>query len=168
MSWLKKLFARSRLFTPRGKSSIFPQWLRLTRRQMDLLWMDRKELAALKASLGNPDGPASDPRNNGGMSNQKKDVTIQDIEWAEKVMAVAEQAAAASQQGDYAKAIQLYRQALQQAPDCDLYLMSIGACYANMGKPSRGLPYLKRAAKISPNNARIQRNLATVRQMLDR
>jgi tetratricopeptide (TPR) repeat protein len=168
MSWLKKLFARSRLFTPRGKSSIFPEWVRLTRRQMDLLWMDRKELAALKASLGKPDVAVSGPSKNGGGRDPKQDVTFRDIAWAERVMAVAEQAAVASQQGDYARAIQLYRQALQQAPDCDLYLMSIGACYANMGKPSRGLPYLKRAAKISPDNARIQRNLATVRQMLGR
>jgi tetratricopeptide (TPR) repeat protein len=113
MNWLKKLF---------------PAWMRLTKRQMDLLWMDREELAALRASLGKPD--------------------------------------AASQDHHYAEAIRLYRQSLQQAPDCDLYLMSIGACYANMGKPARGLPYLKRAAKISPGNARIQHNLASVRQML--
>jgi hypothetical protein len=44
--------------------------------------------------------------------------------------------------------------------------MSIGACYANMGQPPRGLPYLKRAAKINPHNERIQHNLAAVRQML--
>ena len=165
MSWLKKLFPGGVGTRFPGKLRSFPEWMRLTRQQMDLLWMDREELAALKASLDNPGLPASGPHDNGGVRTPKNDVTIRDIEWAEKVMAIAEQAAAASQQEDYAAAIRLYRKALQQAPDCDLYLMSIGACYANMGKPSRGLPYLERAAKINPRNARIQGNLAAVRQM---
>jgi tetratricopeptide (TPR) repeat protein len=168
MNWLKKLFARSRPATPPDKPRLFRPPYRLTRRQMELLWMDREELAALKAATGNLDVPASGPRDNGGVRTQKQDVAILEIEWAEQVMAVAEQAAAASHENDYAKAIQLYRQALQLAPDSDLYLMSIGACYANMGKPARGLPYLKRAAKINPNNTRIQGNLASVRQMLRR
>jgi tetratricopeptide (TPR) repeat protein len=165
MNWMNKLFPGGGPSASPGKPSLFPEWMRLTREQMDLLWMDREELAALKASLDNPGVPASGPRDNGGVRTQKNDVTIRDIEWAEKVMAIAEQAAAASQQEDYAAAIRLYRKALQQAPDCDLYLMSIGACYANMGKPSRGLPYLERAAKINPRNARIQGNLAAVRLM---
>jgi len=168
MGGLKDLFAKARAAALAGKRSRLPEWICLTRRQMDLLWMSREELAALKASLGNLDLPASDPRGNGGVRAQKQDVTIRDIEWAERVMTIAEQAAAASQGHDYAKAIELYRQALQQAPDCDLYLMSIGACYANMGKPARGLPYLKRAARINPNNDRIQHNLTSVREMLGR
>jgi len=168
MNWLKKLFSGSRPSASHGKPSIFPQWMRLTRRQMDLLWLDRTELATLKASLGKPTAAVAGSNGHGGGGDRKEDITIRDIEWAERVMAVAEQAAAASQEDDYAKAIELYRQALQQAPDCDLYLMSIGACYANMGQPARGLPYLKRAAKINPNNARIQGNLASVRHMLEK
>ena len=165
MSGLKKLFPGGWGTRFPGKLRLFPEWMRLTRPQMDLLWMDREELAALKASLENPGLPASGPRDNGGVSTQKKDITIRDIQWAEKVMIIAEQAAAASRRKDYAKAIGLYRKALKHAPDCDLYLMSIGACYANMGQPSRGLPYLKRAAKISPKNARIQANLIAVKRM---
>jgi tetratricopeptide (TPR) repeat protein len=165
MSWLKKLFPGGRGAGFPGRLRLFPEWLRLTRQQMDLLWMDRGELAALKAALENPGVPASDPRENGGVSKQPVEVTIEDVRWAEKVMTIAEQAAAASHRKEYAKAIDLYTKALKQAPDCDLYLMSIGACYANMGRPSRGLPYLKRAAKISPDNARIQHNLAAVKQM---
>lgn len=148
------------------RSSTSPATKHLTRQQMDLLWMDRPGLAILKASLANPNVAVVGSDDTGGIRDQKKDITAQDIEWAEKVMTIAEQAAAASQRGGYAKAIQFYKQALEQAPECDLYLMSIGACYANMGKPRDGLPYLERAAKISPNNARIQRNLAGMRQML--
>jgi tetratricopeptide (TPR) repeat protein len=166
MSRLKDLLAKGKAAAFAGRRSRLPQWIRLTRQQMDLLWMDRNELAALKVSLGNLDVPASGPRDNGGVRVQKQDVTVRDIEWAERVMTIAEQAHAASQENDYAKAIENYRKALQQAPDCDLYLMSIGACYANMGQPARGLPYLKRAAKINPDDERIQHNLAVVRQML--
>ena len=150
----------------RDRSSTSPETKRLTRQQMDLLWMDRPGLAIMKASLANPNVAVVGSDDTGGLRDQKKDITVQDIEWAEKVMTIAEQAAAASQRDDYAKAIQFYKQALEQAPECDLYLMSIGACYANMGKPREGLPYLERAAKINPNNARIQRNLAGMRQML--
>jgi tetratricopeptide (TPR) repeat protein len=153
MNWLTKLF---------------PEWMHLTRRQIDLLWMDRAELTALKASLGKPTAAIAGANGNGGARDPKTDIAIQEIEWAERVMIIAEQAAAASERKDYTAAIRLYRKALQQAPDCDLYLMSIGACYANMGQPARGLPYLKRAAKINPNNDRIQHNLAVVRHMLSK
>ena len=166
MSWLKDLFVKGRAAASAGKRSRLPEWIRLTRDQMDLLWMSRQELTALKASLGKPDIAVSGSNGNGGEHDKKKDITLRDIEWAERVMTIAEQAAAASQAHDYAKAIDLYRKALQQAPDCDLYLMSIGACYANMGQPARGLPYLKRAAKINPDNERIRSNLASVKQML--
>ena len=44
--------------------------------------------------------------------------------------------------------------------------MSIGSCYARMGKPAEGLPYLERAAAINPNNDRIRRNPAAVRKIL--
>jgi tetratricopeptide (TPR) repeat protein len=150
----------------RDRSLMSPETKRLTRQQMDLLWMDRSGLAIVKASLGNPNIAVVGSDYTGGICDQKKDITVQDIEWAEKVMAIAEQAAAASQRDDYAKAIQFYKQALQQAPECDLYLMSIGCCFANMRKPREGLSYLERAAKINPNNARIQSNLAGIRQML--
>ena len=150
----------------RGGSSTSSEKKRLTRQQMDLLWMDRQGLAIMKASLANPNVTVVSSDDTGGLRDQKKDITVQNIEWAEKVMTIAEQAAAASKRDDYARAIQFYKQALEQAPECDLYLMSIGTCYANMGRPREGLPYLERAAKINPNNARIQRNLAGMRQML--
>ena len=159
MGLFDRMFGKSR-------SSTSPETKRLTRQQMDLLWMDRAGLAVLKASLGNPNVAVVGPDDTGGVRDQKKEITLQDIEWAETVMAIAEQAAAASQRNNFAKAIQFYKQALEQAPECDLFLMSIGACYANMGKPREGLPYLERAANINPNNARIRNNLAAMRQML--
>jgi len=133
---------------------------------MDLLWMDRTGLAVLKASLGNPSVAVLGVNHKGGIHEQQQ-VTTQDIEWAEHLMGIAELAAAASQRGDSAKAIRLYKEALEQAPDCDLYLMRIGCCYGNLRKPREGLPYLERAAAISPNNARIRSNLAGIKQMLD-
>lgn len=160
MSFWKSWFGRAE------DSAMSPETKRLTREQMDLLWMDRSGLAIMKASLGNPNVAVVGSDDTGGVRDQKKDITVQDIEWAEKVMDIAEQAAAASQRDDYAKAIQFYKQALQQAPECDLYLMSIGCCFANMGKPREGLSYLERAAKVNPNNARIQSNLVGMRQML--
>ncbi len=137
----------------------------LTREQMDLLWMDRTGLAVLKASLGNPSVAVIGLNHLRGIQDQKK-VTTQDIEWAEHVMGIAESATAASQRGDFARAIQIYKEALERAPECDLYLMSIGCCYGNLQKPGEGLPYLERAAAISPNNARIRNNLAGLRRML--
>jgi hypothetical protein len=42
MSWLKKLFPRGGPFASRRRLSLFPECMRLTREQMDLLWMDRE------------------------------------------------------------------------------------------------------------------------------
>jgi tetratricopeptide (TPR) repeat protein len=139
---------------------------RLTRKQMDLLWMDRTGLALLKASLGNPSVAVLGVNPQGSLE-EHNEVTKQDVEWAEQVMSIAELASAASQRSDFAKAIQLYKKALKLAPECDLYLMSIGCCYGNLGKPREGLPYLERAAAINPNNARIRNNLAGIKQMVD-
>jgi len=87
-----------------------------------------------------------------------------DVEWARKVNAQAVPAQEAANRDRYADAIELYRAALKLAPGCDLYLMSIGCCYANVGDLSRGLRYVERAAEISPNEERILQNLAGVRQ----
>lgn len=127
--------------------------------------MDRAGLAVMKASLGNPSVAVLGINHLGGIQDQKK-VTTHDIEWAEYVMGIAELAAAASQRDDYAKAIQIYKQALELAPNCDLYLMSIGCSFGNLGQPGEGLQYLEEAAAISPNNARIRNNLAGIRKML--
>jgi tetratricopeptide (TPR) repeat protein len=163
---LQKRAAAIRAIIGRDESSKSPERKGLTREQMDLLWMDRTQLTSLKASALDPNTTVLTVTATGGLLNLKKSLKASDIEWAEKVMAIAEQATAASQRQDYAKAIQFYKQALEQAPECDLYLMSIGCCLSNMGKHREGLPYLERAAKINPNDARVRSNLAAVRRML--
>lgn len=138
----------------------------LTRQQINLLWMNREGLEILKASLGNP-RVAVFASDDSDAVEEQKDVTPEDIDWAGQVMAIAERAAAASQKSDFGRAIQLYKDALEQAPDCDLYLMSVGCCLANMGQPREGLRYLERAAAINPSNVRIQNNLAGIKQMVE-
>lgn len=88
----------------------------------------------------------------------------QDIEWARAVSEYAVKAEQAGRGDRHQEAIEFYKKALKLAPGCDLYLMSIGCCYANMGNVRRGLRYLERAYEISPNEERIKRNLLGVRQ----
>lgn len=88
----------------------------------------------------------------------------QDIEWARAVSEYAVKAEQAGRAHRHQEAVEFYRKALKLAPGCDLYLMSIGCCYANMGNVRRGLRYLERAYEISPNEERIKRNLLGVRQ----
>jgi tetratricopeptide (TPR) repeat protein len=90
--------------------------------------------------------------------------TEQDIEWARCVNEYAVKAEQSARAEQYQKAIDLYKDALRLAPGCDLYLMSIGCCYANNGDARRGLKYLERANEISPGEERIKRNLAGIRQ----
>lgn len=59
--------------------------------------------------------------------------TVQDIEWARRVNEYAVKAEQAGQADQHQRAIDLYKNALRVAPGCDLYLMSIGCCYANIG-----------------------------------
>jgi tetratricopeptide (TPR) repeat protein len=88
----------------------------------------------------------------------------EDVEWARKVSEYAVKAEQAGRANRHKEAIEFYKSALKCAPGCDLYLMSIGCCYANMGDLQRGLKYLERAHEISPGEERITQNLSGVRQ----
>jgi len=55
-------------------------------------------------------------------------------EGVDKYAAAAE---AAGSSDKHAEAIALYKKALDHAPGCDLYLMSIGCCYANLETQER-------------------------------
>jgi tetratricopeptide (TPR) repeat protein len=92
--------------------------------------------------------------------------TLEDVEWATEVNVYAVKAEQAGRAGEHEQAVALYKDALNLAPGCDLYLMSIGCSYANMGELARGLRYLERADEISPGEERITRNLLGVRQAL--
>ena len=88
----------------------------------------------------------------------------EDLEWAKQVNVSAVKAEQAGRAGRDAEAIAFYKEALTLAPGCDLYLMSVGCCYANLGELQRGLKYLERAHEISPGEERITRNFFGVRQ----
>jgi tetratricopeptide (TPR) repeat protein len=90
--------------------------------------------------------------------------STEDIEWAKRVNEYAVKAEQAGRVDQHQRAIDLYKDALTLAPGCDLYLMSIGCCYANLGDLRRGLRYLERAHEISPGEERIKRNLMGVKQ----
>ena len=95
-------------------------------------------------------------------------VTKEDIDFAMELTPIVEKANAAAQLNNHSEAIKLYHEALKRAPGCDMYLMSIGCAYANMGELQKGLVYLERAAEISPRNERINRNLSGIRAALRR
>jgi tetratricopeptide (TPR) repeat protein len=133
----------------------------IPRKRMELLWMDGKELEVLRAimaGMGNyAHGTNIGPK--GSFQKNMHDFTREDVEWALCVDRIAAQAADASKRGNFEAAINHYEEALRMAPGADIYLMSIGACYANMNNPEMALPYLQRAHAISPSNQRILKNL---------
>jgi tetratricopeptide (TPR) repeat protein len=128
---------------------------------MDLLWLDPQTFEILAVA-----GKATVLTDDGAGGAHDLQFTPEDLEWAKQVDGYAEKAQKAGQRGDQRAAIQHYRQALKLAPGCDLYLMSIGCCYANMGQTKIGIKYLERAAEISPNNARIHKNLVGARRAI--
>ena len=122
-----------------------------------LLWMD-------PATLGLFSTPNTLTLMQDGNRLIEATFSEQDIEWARKVNQYAVKAEQAGRANNHGEAIELYRGALTLAPGCDLYLMSIGCCYANMGDLRRGLRYLERASEISPGEERIRQNLLGVRR----
>ena len=128
----------------------------IERNRMALLWTDADQLEALDMVVG-IGGPILLPDENG--NPQKLDVTKEDVSWAKKVDLIAAKAAEASNRGDYEKSITFYKNALELAPGADIYLMSIGACYAKLGNNQKAQAYLNRAHEISPQNKRIKTNL---------
>jgi Flp pilus assembly protein TadD len=129
---------------------------------MDLLWLDPPRLAQLARPLAQHKvisivmGDSS--------SQREHEISQEDFEWAKQIEHVVDSAFAAGQRGNYAESIQFYKKALELAPGCDLFLMSIGAGYAQLGQKAKAVQYLERAAQISPGNARIRNNLAEARR----
>ena len=151
----------------------------LPRKRMNLLWVGKMQLQVFKAmakggytniafvDLGSDvSAPAAELLQTIMRQISDGQVTAQDIEWAIRVDAIAGEAEDAFKRGDVLEAIERYRDALQEAPGCDVYLMSMGACYAELGALRDATRYYERAAEISPQNARIARNLADVRAAL--
>lgn len=135
----------------------------IARERMDLLWTDGEQLEVLLLAADTGSEVFMGLEQGGP---KKLSVSREDVEWAISVDKVAAKAADASSRGDFEAAIRHYREALRLAPGADIYLMSIGACYANMGRPRKALPYLRRAHEISPGNPRIQKNLRALQARL--
>jgi hypothetical protein len=151
----------------------------LARKLMNLLWVGPAQLEVLKAvakgayanvaveSLASDEpAPAADLLRTIMRQISEGQVTADDITWALRVDAMAGEAEDAFKRGDVLDAIERYRDALQEAPGCDVYLMSMGTCYAELGALRDAVRYYERAAQISPQNAQIARNLAGARAAL--
>jgi tetratricopeptide (TPR) repeat protein len=135
----------------------------ISRKRMDLLWLDPPRLAQLKQPLAQYKvitvtmGDSSNLRDH--------EITLEDFEWAKQIEQIVDKAFTAGQHGNYQESIQHYKKALELAPGCDLFLMSIGVSCAQLGQKERAIQYLERATLISPSNSRIRDNLNNVRRM---
>lgn len=135
----------------------------ISRKRMDLLWLDPPRLAQLEQPLAQNKVISIVFEDSFG-KEREHEITQEDFEWAQKVERIVDKAYAAGQREDYSKSIKYYKEALNMAPGCDLFLMSIGVAYVELGEKSKGIKYLERAAEISPGNNRIRENLDHARR----
>lgn len=167
MDFLRNLFGKKQ---PTDTSSAiadedtaFLQAEPISRKRMDLLWLDPPRLAQFQQPLAQHKvitvtmGDSSNLRDH--------DITQEDFEWAKQVEQIVDKAFALGQRGNYGESIQHYKKALELAPGCDLFLMSIGTAYAQLGQKGKAIRYLEKAAQISPGNSRIRDNLNNARRM---
>jgi tetratricopeptide (TPR) repeat protein len=67
---------------------------------------------------------------------------------------------------DLAKAVELYRKALQLNPFDAVAAMSCGVALAKLGNFQEGLKWLEQANDLTPGDPRIERNLGAIRSYL--
>jgi tetratricopeptide (TPR) repeat protein len=145
------------------EETVYLQAEPISRKRMDLLWLDPPRLAQLQQSLAQHKvitvtmGDSSNLRDH--------EITQEDFEWAKQVERIVDNAFALGQRGKDKESIQQYKMALKIAPGCDLFLMSIGVGYANLGQKVKAVHYLERATQMSPGNSRIRDNLNNARRM---
>jgi tetratricopeptide (TPR) repeat protein len=130
---------------------------------MDLLWLDPPRLAQLEPPLIQHGVVSVVIGDNSNL--REHEITVDDFQWVKNVERVVDEAFSAGQRGNHEESIRHYKNALELAPGCDLFLMSVGASYAHLGQKARAIRYLERAAQISPGNTRIRDNLANARRM---
>ena len=121
-----------------------------------LLWMGPDELGMLKQAAdvqGNVD--VATPDGGGSMFSVSK----ADLDWAIRVDRLAEPASRAAQKRQHKEAIRHYLDALAEASGSDIYLMSVGSCFAMLGDKENALRFLRRAHEINPRNQQIAGNL---------
>ena len=136
----------------------------ISRKRIDLLWLDLPRLTQLEQPLAKHKVITVTM---GSTSSNVQDYEImqEDIEWAKKIEQIVNKAFVLGQRGNYSGSIQHYKKALQLAPGCDLFLMSIGTSYSQLGQKGKAIRYLERAAQISTGNTRIRENLDKARSM---
>jgi len=170
MDFLRNLLSKNPTHTSSvvaDEDAAFLQAGPISRKRMDLLWLDPPRLAQLQHPIAQAAAHHKVATVTLGDSSNLRthEITQEDFEWAKQVEQIVDKAFTLGQRGDYRNSIQQYKRALELAPGCDLFLMSIGVGYANLGQKAKGLRYLERAAQISPGNARIRDNLDKVRRM---
>ena len=168
MNFLRKLFGKR----PKVMSSVvkdedaaFLQAEPISRKRMDLLWLDPPRLAQLQHPIAHAAAHHEVATVTLGDSSNLRThaITQEDFEWAKQVELTVDKAFALGQRKQYRESIQQYKIALELAPGCDLFLMSIGVGYANLGQKAKAVLYLERAAQVSPGNSRIRDNLNNAR-----
>jgi tetratricopeptide (TPR) repeat protein len=140
----------------------------ISRKRMDLLWLDPPRLAQLKQPIMQAAAHhkvATVTLGDDSSNLRTHEITQEDFEWAKQVELIVDKAFSLGQRKKYRESIQQYKIALKLAPGCDLFLMSIGACYANLLQKAEAVQYLERAAQISPGNSRIRDTLNNARRM---
>jgi tetratricopeptide (TPR) repeat protein len=171
MDFLRNLFGKKH---PTQASSVladedaaFLQAEPISRKRMDLLWLDPPRLAQLRQPIAQAAAHHKVATVTLGDSSNLRthEITQEDFEWAKRVELIVDKAFALGQRGNYKESIHHYKKALELAPGCDLFLMSIGAGYAQLGQKAKAVRYLERAAQISPGNSRIRDNLDKARRM---
>jgi len=168
MYFLRNLFGKKQ---PTDTSSVisdedaaFLQAEPISRKRMDLLWLDPPRLAQLEQPLAQHK-VITVTMGSTSSNVQDYEITQEDFEWAKQIERIVNKAYSAGQRGNFNESIRYYKEVLHLAPGCDLFLMSIGVCYAQVGQKAKGLRYLERATKISPGNTRIRDNLDKARRM---
>jgi tetratricopeptide (TPR) repeat protein len=138
----------------------------ISKKRMELLWLDPPHLAQLEQPLAQYQIITV---NMGSTSSGVRDYKImqEDFLWAKKIEKIVNKAYQAGQSEKYEDSIKYYKQALKLAPGCDLFLMSIGVCYAQLGRKEEAIRYLERANLISPDNSRIRDNLNNVQSIYE-
>jgi len=134
----------------------------ISRKRMDLLWMDPPHLAQVGAALVRNETVRV--QMGFGSSVREHDIVREDYSWAKEIETIVDRAFDAGQRGDHLRSIEAYKEALRMAPGCDLFLMSVGTNYALLGQKAKAIAFLERAAAISPGNDRIRENLERARR----
>jgi len=129
--------------------------------RMALLHLDPEQLAQVGAALDRE--PSIVVRFDGSGREVPCHLTGEDHRWAESLAPLQDRAQAEASIGNLEGVVAAYREGLRRAPGSDLFLMSLGVAYLQLGEVERGLRFLERAAEISPRNERIRANLDRAR-----